>query len=364
MRKRRSDAQKFTGDLDWENAGYHMEEIPSDQAELVSPSNDTGYVMPSPRNVTSDWQNSAETANPHAERREMGFDQRLKRFIGRDDVLEEDWNTGSKGQNPETASAAQNTGTPAPPLRWDRSWRRVWLIAVLAVVILAAAGYSVALIMTRVDRITVEGNLLVPDEVVIQLSGLKTGESLLIIDQDELEKRIARSPYLTLIVAKRESLHTIALKVREREPAAYINVHGYLYVLDDRGMVLQEEPGSNGLQNLLRVASMDTKRCDVGHRINVYYEDQLNAYMEIMMEIKIQGLRSVVSEMYVGDLNNISLATYDGFSVHLGVNTEIHEKLRAMELVRQALIASGVSGGTIDVSDCENPTHIPEAAPV
>ena len=79
-----------------------------------------------------------------------------------------------------------------------------------------------------------------------------------------------------------------------------------------------------------------------------------------MIEIRIQGLLSVVSEMYVADLNNLSLATFDGFSVHLGDSRDIHAKIRAMELVRQALISRGVSGGTIDVSDCENPTHIPE----
>lgn len=366
--------QALQGDLDWQRGGYHMEELPSENAEMADSERDPGYTLP-PTEM-DDRLRTGIGGMQSAERRMDDFENHLQDFISEEQKqeraqTEQQSPPREQVQTPERDGEKKGHSERKPlrrkngeqTLRWDRSRLKTALIAAAAVVVIAAVLLFAAGELTRIRVIRVDGNLRVPDEEVIRLSGLKTNTSVLMLDQEEIGAGIARNPYLQLIAARRPSLNVVELAVREREQAAYTLFNGYLYVLDYRGMVLEEYGDTDVRPALLRVASMDVKRCVRGERIAVYNERQLTAFTEIMIEIQIQGLMSVVSEMYVGDLNNISLATYDGYSVHIGANSEIHEKLTSMELVRQYLITEGIHGGTIDVSDCVNPTHIPETLP-
>ena len=353
------------GELDWQTAGYHMEEVPSDSAELTDSSNDPGYRLPQ-RNPAADWHDDGGEGAASSSQRVEDFGSHLTDFIG---------HAPEAVSGPETQAEEQSGGQAVKEpaglgeLKWDRSWGRIAAIAALVLLLVAGGAWIAVRLLTRVDYILVSGNRTVSAQTVISLSGLETGRSILSLDQAELSRRIGEHPKLILVSANRPALHTVELVVQEREDAAYITVNGYVYVLDYRGVVLSEYRNLKQLMGdkeelkLLRVGSMDAKRCRLGHRIEVYNEKQLTAYTELMIEIQVLGLTDVVSEIYVGDLNNVSLATWDGYSVHFGPDSELHEKLMSMELTRQHLITVGIRGGTIDVSDYENPTHIPETSP-
>ena len=73
------------------------------------------------------------------------------------------------------------------------------------------------------------------------------------------------------------------------------------------------------------------------------------------------SLQSEVASVSLDDLSSLSLTTRDGYFVHLGANSSLHAKLRAMTMVLQDLRTTNTyaAGGTVDVSNQAYPTYDP-----
>ena len=164
----------------------------------------------------------------------------------------------------------------------------------------------------------------------------------------------------------------MTLYVREREHRAYLQYCGITYILDGRGMVLEQNAEEMNTENHaegdaaefvlppLKIEGMDIREIQTGQIVALNKPEQLTIYISVAMELKAMGLTEVVSELYVTNPANLYLATTDGFSVHLGDANRIHAKLRAMTLVQAELRKTGVTTGTIDVSRPAEPTYIPD----
>lgn len=231
-----------------------------------------------------------------------------------------------------------------------------FLLIVAVVVLVAVILYSA---LFQVRTITVTGNTTISAEEIIRLSGLKTGQSSMTIDDEAVMRRIESNRYLrcTLVDVQWDS---VIIHVKERVPAVWINHNGMVVLLDNRGFVLEESLNAyTSYDDLIRVIGLDVRRCALGQTISLNSSTQLETCTQILVELKaMQGLE-LLSELDMSSMDSIYLATRDGFYIRLGSEESIHEKLRAFMITRDRVIEMGYTSGTIDVTDPGRPTYSP-----
>src|SRR5262249_5057712 len=94
--------------------------------------------------------------------------------------------------------------------------------------------------MLQIDRVVVRGNTrLSTGEVLALLNGLR-GENLGWTDLSAWRRRLLASPWVREATLRRSLPSTVEVVVAEREPIGIGRVNGALYLVDDRGAVIDE----------------------------------------------------------------------------------------------------------------------------
>jgi cell division protein FtsQ len=110
----------------------------------------------------------------------------------------------------------------------------------------AALGYGVhrtSVIVAQadvlvVDRIIVRGNERLSDgDVLVVLKGLR-GESLVWTDLDRWRRRLMASPWVRDAALRRSLPSTVEVVVSERQPIGIGRVNGEMYLVDERGVII------------------------------------------------------------------------------------------------------------------------------
>jgi cell division protein FtsQ len=92
----------------------------------------------------------------------------------------------------------------------------------------------------RVDRIVVAGNeRLAKGDVLAVLNGLR-GENLVWTDLDRWRRRLMTSPWVRDAALRRSLPSTIEVVVWEREPIGVGRIGGEMYLVDERGVVIDQ----------------------------------------------------------------------------------------------------------------------------
>ncbi len=232
------------------------------------------------------------------------------------------------------------------------------LILMIAMIILTCARWMIF----NITSIQVEGNDRVQTDEIVRLSGIQKRSSSLHISEETVKAGIESNRYLRLSGIERTTTHKITLRVREREAEAYIMKWGIIYTMDHTGMILEEDQNKDLIPALVKVEGLDIQNCMVGKILSVRDSAQMEIFSEMMLQLKAMEMQSDVTEIYLNDLQNIFLVTKDGYSVRLGGSERVHAKLRSMNLTLAELQRQGVKAGTIDVSNPEIPTYVPESS--
>ena len=115
-------------------------------------------------------------------------------------------------------------------------------VAVLAVGVIAVRGRTLLARsgFLQVDRIVVHGNeRLSKGEVLALLDGLR-GESLFGTDLDVWRQRLMASPWVRDAALRRSLPSTVDVAVSERTPAGIGRVGGEMYLVDERGTLIDQ----------------------------------------------------------------------------------------------------------------------------
>jgi cell division protein FtsQ len=114
-------------------------------------------------------------------------------------------------------------------------------LALIALLVMYRGGAMVAQArVLQIDHILVSGNGRVSRaEVLSALRGLE-GENIVLTDLQEWRTRLLSSPWIRDAAFRRSLPSTIEVTVSEREPIGVGRVKGQLYIVDERGAVIDE----------------------------------------------------------------------------------------------------------------------------
>jgi len=134
------------------------------------------------------------------------------------------------------------------PARKRKNWRRLakplaryGVLGMLA----AFAIYRGSLVaahahMLQINRIVVRGNDRMSNgEVLAVLNGLR-GESLVWTNLDGWRKRLLASPWVLDAALRRSLPSTVEVTVRERQPVCIARLNNEMYLVDERGVVIDQ----------------------------------------------------------------------------------------------------------------------------
>jgi cell division protein FtsQ len=134
------------------------------------------------------------------------------------------------------------------PGRRKRSWRALikpLLLSgaiglVLAYGIYTASSVAAHAHVLQVERIVVRGNeRLSRGEVLAVLNGLR-GESLVWTDLDRWRRRLLASPWVRDAALRRSLPSTVEVVVSERQPIGIGRINGDMYLVDERGVIIDQ----------------------------------------------------------------------------------------------------------------------------
>jgi cell division protein FtsQ len=134
--------------------------------------------------------------------------------------------------------------SPARKRAWLPRWRTVAVVTLVmgtaCVGLYQAVTFALETEALTVTRITVSGNARMSrGEVLALVAGIR-GESMVTADLEELRLKLLSSPWVADAALRRMLPGTLAVTIAEREPIGIGRISGALYLIDERGMIIDE----------------------------------------------------------------------------------------------------------------------------
>ena len=186
---------------------------------------------------------------------------------------------------------------------------------VLAVVALVYFASIAAGSMLHLNKVVFTGNGHLTDEELRTLAGLKDSDNLLGISSSKVYAKMMESPWIKTVSIRKELPDRLHILIRETEPFALLDIKGHLFIVDERGRMLEELKDS-------QIPFLPVISGDPFGKKEVYAEA-----LDLAKIIKDKGLlaKSEHIEIIANKLQDIS-ANIDGVVVKLGAG-EYEDKL-------------------------------------
>jgi cell division protein FtsQ len=195
---------------------------------------------------------------------------------------------------------------------------------VLPMILFVVLAYFVTLNLRasfQVKNVTLNGNDHLTDQELRQLSGISNKDNLITLSSKNVFKKMVASPWIRSIAIRKEFPDTLHMYVREAEPFALVDVKGHLFIVDDRGKMLQELKESP-IPFLPIISGDPFKKREIIHEA-----------LNLVKTIREQGLlyEKEHIEIIADELNEMSL-NVDGVLVKIGTGDYDNKLYRLGEL--------------------------------
>ena len=111
------------------------------------------------------------------------------------------------------------------------------LVLVVAVISIAS---SAAKSVFRVRDVVITGNEHLTDDELKSMAGLGRDENLIKVSSRRISSKMMESPWIRSAAVRKEFPDRILIRIKEAEPFALLDMKGKLFIVDDRGTMLEE----------------------------------------------------------------------------------------------------------------------------
>lgn len=115
----------------------------------------------------------------------------------------------------------------------------VVLPVVLLVALIFLASHTVQTLF-RVRSVVITGNEHLTDEELKGMAGISTDENLFRMSSSRISSKLAASPWIRSVAVRKEFPDRLLIQITEAEPFALLDMKGKLFIVDDRGTMLEE----------------------------------------------------------------------------------------------------------------------------
>ena len=139
----------------------------------------------------------------------------------------------------------------------------------------------------RLETVYVVGNVEKTPQEVVMASGLVRGRNMITIEEEDVAKALSQDHTIIFKGMQKEYPNTIYLYIEERKTVAAMQWLGILYTLDREGVVMEESTSTTPPAGMPVITGFRVSNINVGQRLTVRSEKQMDAYREIMEELEL-----------------------------------------------------------------------------
>ncbi len=244
--------------------------------------------------------------------------------------------------------------------RPKRHRRSLWLVFLVSLFLLTITLLVATETMFRVKAVRVIGAETKTPYEIVAISGIVKGESILGLEEKKIEEAFRSEVSIIYKGMKKAYPDTVYLYIEERKPAAVMRWIGMQYLLDETGLVMEEQSSMALPENMPIVTGFNVSNVNAGQQLMVKSVMQIEAYCEIMKELRLQLYTHGITEINLADPKSIYMITAEGVTVHLGDGQYIGAKICALRTYMGYLRQLGNPKGRIDVSIPEDAKYTPD----
>lgn len=209
-----------------------------------------------------------------------------------------------------------------------------------ASVVLTAVAVVVALtLFFKVDEIVVSGNSRYSTGEIISVSGVESGDNLILLDKYYIARELyTQLPYITDVRVRRDLPDRLAIEVTETKPAFAVESGGAWWLVSSGGKILEAVDGETAGGYLL-LRGVTAVSAAVGSQLELAAEGNLSAerMVEIVAALMERGMLSKTDSVDAGDGEILHIG-YDGrFDVELYYDADLAFKFNCLRAAVNAL---------------------------
>lgn len=246
----------------------------------------------------------------------------------------------SKGQNlpkprQNNKSKKKQADDKSARVKKAQKLRKLFTWTILIGIVIGIFVFLCKAKMFNICNIEITGNLQIPTETILQVSGIDTNDNIFLARTIKAKNKIKENPYVKEIIIKRELPDKIKIEVIEKQKAYMLQLEtGYVYV-DKYGEIL--EISENRLENLITLYGYTTKNTDIipGNKLNKEDLEKLEDVQKILKSGEKNQLNDKIASIDISDGNNyiLNLAAYKK-NVYIGNTSNLSTKmLRAKDII-------------------------------
>lgn len=232
-----------------------------------------------------------------------------------------------------------------------RVFRKYLLAAVMLVLTLAVLA-AVVFVFLRVDTVSVSDEADFSAEEVRAASGIRSGQNLLLLDTNAVEKRIAATiPYAVNVKVTKRYPSKVKISLSKGQGCYYTRKGADYYVITEKGQVIARTTDVESLElgGLVRLESSKIARCVVGEPIAYSDQDMAGMFEELTECLKAYGWFGFCDSIAFNSKFDIRFSYQDRILVKLGDLYDFQIKFQFVEKILETLQEN--DSGEIDVSD-------------
>ena len=244
---------------------------------------------------------------------------------------------------------------PPPPNRKRSGLRSLILTLVILLCVVILLNESVL----KIRHVAVVGNVTVTWQEAVTAAGLEKPVSYFSLNEKKIADGINAHRLLVFERLEKRFPNAVTLYVRERQPWAYMQVMGVTYKIDNEGMVMERLGTVQPAGDLMTVTGFKARDVRVGRVIVPATAEHMDAFLLLMKEIELQGIRNEVAELNLSDPDSLYLITTDGYTAHLGTRENLRAKIGTVRAVVEKLREMGKTGGMLEATQPGKATYTP-----
>ena len=202
--------------------------------------------------------------------------------------------------------------------------------------------------LMNLKNLVVEGNIYVNKDEIINISDLVINRNIFKYNLKETEQNIAVHPYIKGVSVCRKLPDTIIIQIEEREEYAIILYMGSYIYIDEESIVLKTSDSYIASDNIL-ITGIDFKNFKLGEKIEAINNDNLGLVMDLLRVANLINVCDMISEINIGEKNNIRMVTFDGSEVLLGEAKNPAYLMMALNEILSNLYTKNIKNVIIDM---------------
>ena len=147
--------------------------------------------------------------------------------------------------------------------------RGTFALMAVAVIALLVLGAKLLARQFNVNEIIVSGNYHLDKADIVKSMKIKKGNPLLDIRSADINDRLRGNPWIKSVALKKQFPGTLLIKVEEAAPRALLSINKKLYIIDDRGNILERIKGESiPFLPVIKEVSPDNEK-DIGEALKL-----------------------------------------------------------------------------------------------